>query len=101
MKTTMFFVAVALGAAARAANEAPSTNTWDFVTIQTNLLQRTEPLARSAVIDKYRIERDGNLSSRPWTEIVGWHPGSPSGFLNARPEDTGWPLLWFGAAPRR
>ena len=31
--------------------------------------------APSPVENRYKIERYGNMSSQPWTAIVGWHPG--------------------------
>lgn len=34
------------------------------------------PLPPTGLKKKYEIERVGNLSSRPWTEIVGWRPGT-------------------------
>jgi hypothetical protein len=44
-------------------------------TVETNAiasrLMALQPVAQKNV----RIERMGNMSSRPWTEIVGWHPG--------------------------
>ncbi len=48
-----------------------------------------------------RIERYGNMSSRSWTQIAGWHPNDPSAFMNAGTHEGGWPLFWVGAEPQR
>lgn len=42
----------------------------DTNAIPSNLME-LQPAAKQNV----QIERVGNMSSRPWSEIVGWHPG--------------------------
>jgi len=41
-------------------------------------LQVTTPWSGPVTKKTGKIERFGNMSSRPWTKIVGWHPGAPS-----------------------
>jgi len=48
-------------------------------------LQSLQPGAK----EKNQIKRVGKMSSRPWTAIVGWHPGA-SAFSTA---ETGEPRL--------
>ena len=38
------------------------------------------------------------LDPRPWTKIVGWHPGE-SEFPNPENFSTGMPLIWIGQPP--
>jgi hypothetical protein len=46
----------------------------------------------SAATKNNQIERLGNVSSRPWTEIVGWHPGT-SQFQDAENHESQFVLL--------
>jgi hypothetical protein len=50
--------------------------------------------------DKNKIERYGNMSSQPWTKIVGWHPGTPmSAFDDAEVHEPQLNLAWIGNEP--
>ena len=60
----------------------------------------TLPVVRNSRLDELKstpkqataIERVGGMSSRPWTEIVGWHPGA-SQFPDAENHGPGLTLL--------
>ena len=64
------------------ATHAMNTNAIPFK------LQSLQPKAES----KSEIYRVGNMSSRPWTEIVGWQPGV-SQFPDAEHPGPGQPRL--------
>jgi len=55
-------------------NQTVSAN----VTVRKHQIQVTTPWSGPASKKTGKIERFGNMSSRPWTQIVGWHPGAPS-----------------------
>ena len=52
------------------AQSVPASNRAETNVIASRLME-LQPTAQKNV----QIERVGNMSSRPWTEIVGWHPG--------------------------
>jgi len=56
------------------------------------------PLNQPAVKEQTPIYRVGNVSSRPWTKIVGWHNGTPTSW-NAEAHEAQFCLLSFGAEP--
>jgi hypothetical protein len=76
MKTNVTLLAILLAAfqAVAAPQPQPLQNFSAHNTVKGNF---SRPNSQSASAEKYKIERQGNLSSRPWTEIVGWHPGAP------------------------
>ena len=45
-----------------------------------------------------QIERVDGMSSRPWTQIVGWHPGE-SEFTRPELLDPSMPVIWVGHEP--
>jgi hypothetical protein len=63
-------------------------------------IQVFTPLTASAQTpeDKNKIERYGNMSSQPWTQIVGWHPGT-SQFPDAETHESKLTLIWIGHEP--
>ena len=83
MKTNGIVLALVLGAAAPmgaaplppnpSASHAAETNAVPFK------LMSLQPAAKV----KIEIRRVGKMSSRPWTEVVGWHPGM-SAFPDAK-----------------
>ena len=52
-------------------------------------------------VENTKIQRVGNISSRSWTQSVGWNPGAPSVACEsaAAPKDQGLTLLWIGREP--
>ena len=47
---------------------------------------------------KNKIEHYGNMSSQPWTKIMGWHPGA-SQFSDAETHESKLTLIWIGHEP--
>jgi hypothetical protein len=102
MKTKIIIIiAVALCAAARAAVVNQSTNAPAHANIKTKMLHLANPFTPAKAEDKSKIERYGGMSSRPWTQIVGWHPGEPAAFTDGKTHVAELPLLWIGAKPQR
>ena len=54
-------------------------------------------------VENTKIQRVGNISSRSWTQSVGWNPGAPSLACESdtAPKDQGMSLLWIGHEPWR
>ena len=52
-------------------------------------------------VENTKIQRVGNISSRSWTQSVGWNPGEPSFVSESAeaPKDQGLSLLWVGHEP--
>jgi hypothetical protein len=46
-----------------------------------------------------QIHRAGNISSRAWTESVGWGQEKTSMAFDSTGHDDGLPLFWFGREP--
>src|SRR5882724_5967721 len=47
---------------------------------------------------KNKIERYGNMSSQPWTQTVGWHPGA-SEFPDTDMHESKLNVIWTGHEP--
>ena len=107
MKTLFAIIAVGVAANAMAADSSSLSATTTAPTTQTRIkapqikIHVANPFARTPPPEPIRIKRYGRFSSRPWTQIVGWHPGAPSAFMDLRRDNAGWPLFWIGAAPSR
>ena len=74
MKTNGTILAIALGAAlttTAAPPQAPSASHVVNTNAISSKLESLQPKAKG----KTEIYRVGKMSSRPWTEIVGWQPG--------------------------
>jgi len=75
-------------------NNSPSATTQiQKTTIQKQVYQFLKP--ESA--EKYKIERIGNISSRPWAQTVGWQPATP--FVDEKNNEAHFNLFWIGARP--
>lgn len=111
MKTKITLLAIAAWAVMQAAAAAdqpanqlsiskvikPSANT---VTKPKSLV--VTPLNKYLPVQSTVITRDGNISSRSWTETVGWNPGKPSlAYDSGGGKEQGLPLFWIGHEPWR
>jgi hypothetical protein len=98
MKLKWTLAAIALGIAFQAGAGPQVTNpSASSKTLEINLhVLMLNPPAQPRV----KIERVGNMSSRPWTQIVGWHPGT-SGFPDAETHESKLYLVSVGSGPRR
>ena len=71
----MLALTLVLGAAGQAAAgplpQHPSASRATETNAVPSKLVSLQPAAKG----KIEFERVGKMSSRPWTEIVGWHPG--------------------------
>ena len=60
------------------------------------------PLNKSLPVQKTDIYRVGKVSSRAWTESVGWNPGTPSmAYDSGGGKEQGLTLFWIGSEPSR
>jgi hypothetical protein len=76
----------------------PTTNTASTVTKPKSVV--LTPLSKSLPPSNDKIQRVGNVSSRSWTQTVGWTPGiSEFPTENADPKDQGLSLFWIGHEP--
>jgi hypothetical protein len=98
MKMIKTMVVIVLGTALQATAAPPQS----FVsqTAETNSppskLMSWQPAAK----EKSQIDRVGNMSSRPWAEIVGWHPGV-SQFPDAENHESQLTLLNVSFGPQK
>jgi hypothetical protein len=77
---------------------ANAANTANAVTKLKPLI--VTPLSKSLLPSNDKIQRAGNVSSRSWTQTVGWTPGKsefPS--ESTGPKDQGLTLFWVGHEP--
>ena len=60
------------------------------------------PLNKSLPVQKTDIYRVENISSRAWTESVGWNPGTPfMAYDSGGGREQGLTLFWIGSEPSR
>ncbi len=86
-----------LGVALQVSAGPPMTQNPSASNTEINkLIKNSEPVKpKPAPYANFKIDRVGNNSSRPWAEIVGWHPGE-SAFPTA---ETAEPQLAVLSAP--
>ena len=92
MKTIGTALAIALGTVVWATAAPSPQNLSASHAVNTNAMPSKLESLRPAAKGKGEIYRAGNMSSRPWTEIVGWHPGM-SQFHDAEHPGSGLTLL--------
>ena len=68
----VFVLGATLRAVAAPTGQDPSASR----AVDTNAIPSKLESLQPAAKEKTEIYRAGNMSSRPWTEIVGWHPGA-------------------------
>jgi hypothetical protein len=99
MKICGTVLALALGAAVQAVAAPPvpehpsAANTTETNAIPSKLMS-LQPAAKGRV----EIRRVGKMSSRPWGEVVGWHPGT-SQFPDGRNQQPQLTLISFSFGP--
>ena len=93
-------MAFALCAATQAVAVDQSNDAFASANIQKKTLHVVNPFAETKAGDKDKIERFGEMSSQPWTQTVGWHPGEPSAFMDAKIHEPKLQLFWIGAEPQ-
>ena len=77
MKVSGTVLAIALGAAVQAVAAPPLPEHPSAAnTTETNAIPSKLMSLQSAAKGRIEIQRVGKMSSRPWGEIVGWHPGT-------------------------
>jgi hypothetical protein len=103
MKTKTFIMVFALCAAAKAMaldqTSGESTSDSTSAKLQTRNLHITNPFAQPKVNDLDKTYRAEGISSRPWTQIVGWHPGDPPPCVDPKNHESQMRLIWFGVEP--
>lgn len=90
-----FAVMPAIAADLRAGNTT-------FVQAQGKTMQMANPFTKPDALknENTGIEHFGNLSSQPWTQIVGWHNGQPASMRDEKSQEPKLHLIWFGADPQ-
>jgi hypothetical protein len=79
----------------------PHSTTGSTTVTKTKPLFNT-PLNKFQAVQNYTITRAGNISSRSWTGMVGWNPGTPSfAFESGGGREEGLTLFWIGHEPWR
>src|SRR5580658_9578044 len=98
MKTTTMIMVIAMGMAMQVvvsgAENSPSATTKAQ---KTTLQQRVNKLLQPESVDKYKIERVGGISSRPWAQTVGWSKATP--FVDGGNNEAHFNLFWMGSKP--
>jgi hypothetical protein len=105
MKWRKTFLAIAVAAFSITAFAQPPVNPQSSVVIkqkqkfQKQKLQIHVPFTTMFHQTKTtKIERAGNMSSRSWTQTVGWHPGQ-SAFPSADTHESKLAVFWIGHEP--
>ncbi len=98
MKMIKTLLAIGLGTALQA-TAAPPPLSFVSQTAGTNYLASKPMSWQPATKERVQIDRVGNMSSRPWTEIVGWHPGT-SQFPDAENHESQLILLSVSFGPQ-
>jgi hypothetical protein len=77
-KVTLLAIALATLASVALAQQTPKMSVANKA-VEKPGLQVTTPLdwSQPVVNQPTTINRVGNISSRPWSQIVGWHNGAP------------------------
>jgi hypothetical protein len=57
-----------------------------------------KPLTLSGTVVHKKFEHAEGMSSRPWAQVVGWHPGE-SAFPRPELRDPSMPVFCFGGEP--
>ena len=79
MKTKVTLLAIALATLESVAWAQQTPKMSAAKAVEKPKVQVTTPLdwSQPVVNQPAYINRAGNVSSRPWTQIVGWHNGAP------------------------
>jgi hypothetical protein len=102
MKTKSLILVSALCAAMPAMALDSTPGNAILVQPQSKSLHVANPFAKTKASDnksKAGIDRVGEMSSQPWSQIVGWHNGEPATLMDAKVHEPRLHLLWFGAEP--
>jgi hypothetical protein len=76
MKMSAILLALTLGVAWSAVAAPPPQNPSASRAVDTNAIPSKLMSLQPAAKGKVEFQRVGKMSSRPWPEIVGWHPGT-------------------------
>jgi hypothetical protein len=101
MKTKLTCLAMVLAAfqtGVSAQQVTPDLSTLNAGREKTKI-QILVPMNRWPTEPSSRITRAGNLSSRPWTEIVGWHPNDQPSFMDAIHGEPKFDVVSIGIRP--
>jgi hypothetical protein len=99
MKMIKALLTVMLGMALQVAAAPPPQNSSASHTADTNSIPSKMMSLQPTAKRNDQIDRVENTSSRPWTEIVGWHPGV-SQFPDAENHESQLTLLSVSFGPR-
>jgi hypothetical protein len=99
MKMSGTLLAIAIGATVQVVAAPLPEHPSAASTTETNAVQSKLMSLQPAAKGRVEIQRVGNMSSRPWTEIVGWHPGM-SQFPDAENHEAGLTLLSVHFGPQ-
>jgi hypothetical protein len=99
MKVSGTLLAIALGTALQTDAAPPAQNASASNNVETNAIPSKLVSLQPTAKKQTQIERVGNMSSRPWAEIVGWHPGM-SQFPDAENHESQLTLFSFRFGPK-
>lgn len=97
MKTTIMVMMVAGGLAMQAVAAGTDNGPSAYTKNQPTTWQPFYKLLKSKTPTNYKIERVGNISSRPWVQVAG-RP-APAAFFDQRVHEADFNLFWIGARP--
>jgi hypothetical protein len=99
MKLKGPFLAIAIAAFSMVASAQQHFSSTSNAIVQKQKFQVFTPFTfRHQPAAKNEIERVDGLDSRPWTQIVGWHPGA-SAFHTAETHESKLDIFWIGHEP--
>ena len=99
MKRNVITLACALGVFMPVLAQDPPHTPFASVKEHKTVVHVVKPLA-PANAEKTKIERVGNVSSRPWTQIVGWNQGTQFASDAERYHEPRFNLFWLGNEPQ-
>lgn len=97
MKTTIMVMMVAGGLALQAVAAGTDNNPSAYTKNQPTTWQPFYKVLQTKTTANYKIERVGNISSRPWGQTAG--SPAPAAFFDQRVHERHFNLVWFGASP--
>jgi len=102
METRMIITAFAICAATQvmAADPSASTSKPEFTQKKTTT-QFANPFAPAKAAGSDKIERYGQMSSQPWSQIASHHEDESSMYTDAITHEPKIHLFWIGAEPHR
>lgn len=97
MKTTIMIMMVAGGLAMQAVAADTDKGPSVYTKNQPTTWHLSYKVLKAKTPANYKIERVGNISSRPWAQTAG--SPAPAAFFDQRVHEPHFNLFWIGARP--